>query len=183
MSSIQTYQVLADLLLAIKELQENPKVLEEIASQAYTLGKQGEEKLKAAHETIAQADVLEAALAAKRAEIAQIGKDIEARREELAQDVAQHEANIQDFNSKVIFFKQEQEDHAIKAAETEAKRKKLSDASVELAKQESALGAKAEKHAEEHAKIDARWEEVKTYEAKLKAHAAKLREQAASLAE
>ena len=183
MSNIQTYQVLSELLLAIKELQENPKVLEEVANQAYTLGKQGEEKLKAAHETIAQAAEIDADIKAKKAEAAVLVKEIEAKKEDLANAITQHEANIQDFNSKVILFKQEQEDHKNKVSEVEAKAKRLFDASKDLAEQEASLGSLAEKHAAEHAKIDARWEEVKAYEAKLKSHAAKLREQAASLAE
>ena len=183
MSQLQTIKTFANFVEVLTQVQKDPKFLQEAADQAYTLGEQGEKRLKDAHKTIADARDFLAKHEDAKKELADIQANIEAERltlvsaqQEHGVALEKHEANVLSLGQAVEAFKGKELEHKRSVSALDEQSKQVDLYHKSIIEREQALLLEEEK-------INARWEEVKAYEAKLKSHAAKLREQAASLAE
>ena len=175
MSQLQTIQLLSDFVETLTQVQKNPKFLQEAAQQAYTLGKQGEERLVEAHKTIAAAKEYLAQHEEAKAELASIKDDIEAAKAALraekethAASLAKHRENETSLGQAVEAFKNKELEHkkVVAGLDNQARQVDLYHKSV-IEREQDLLADRAKLDAYK-AELDAKAEHLKSLEAKIK---------------
>ena len=175
MSHLQTIQTFSDFVEVVTQVQKNPKFLQEAAEQAYTLGKQGEDRLKAAHETIAAAQDYLAQHEAAKKELSDIGDALEVEKaklksakEEHAAEIAKHFDNVTSLAQSVESFKKEKLEHekSISALDKQAKQIDLYHKSV-IEREQDLITDRAKLDAYK-SELDAKADHLKSLETKIK---------------
>jgi chromosome segregation ATPase len=185
MANLQTFQLLADICGILKEIQKDPKALDKWAAEAHSLGEQGEAKIKAAHDLIAQIEHLTKTRDEKLAEFTILENKLKGEREiidgkhldlqqkikrmddkaakdkyDLAQAIGEHNKRSEDLNAKQNTIALVQKALNDKAVALQAKEDKL----IAV---ETALSIRA-------ASVDERAKEYMDKAEKLRAHTAAL---------
>lgn len=164
---LATYQAAIGLAQVLKEIMDNPNVLEDAAKQAYTLGTQGEARLKEAQQIIADADKISTEHAKREAELEDVKRKLGIQAEELNAAVEKHASTLAEHVNNVVAIENAKKDIAAKFEEHKKNVQDLHSSYEDLA-------AEADKLKERETSLEARIESVNRYKEELDEIKAKL---------